>query len=647
MVLIFLMDVDSHLSGTALDLFKSGVFFWVLGFVYWVLRDLRTKNFSWIERLKFHSFYLISFLYLTYTYTQATIHLPPSEILGQKFYVRLFFYSGIFGNTYFYFRGETVRTFWFTLVFSTPLVSVWGFLISGTGFGPLLVYLLMIPTGIRIKISTQILIPLILVAFTVLSYSFHWNRAYHWNGIFLYFSMGYLIFLVSQSSKSTQKFAVKCFGFQQFLSVLVFLYFYILQGKLANSNTSLGSFQVNSVGGSLIFFIPILFYTVRRDDKFFTKTYLSIFALSTGFLLYFSHTRGAVLAYTIFTVSLVFILFLMKRKYLIPILMVLFLTILSPFVYEFFLKDKKIDTVFIRWEIWKLYLSFLWEKSPWVGIGFQSQSILPFFWTEIFKDGKYPLVLTEIRSGNIFPHSHNFWIQYFFEYGLLGILAISLIFAYILPVVRNILRKKSREPKILGLFFLSFLIHQSFDYTLQDPNVMFGISLFLGIFFGWGKFEIQFKNVRTDKYAWGNGLGFALGLVFLPIIMILHLNYKNFIVYQGSMKVDNFYRVWIRYPLPSEKVLESEKLKNKSLGFFLSDRMALLHATGIAIQIESGSLDQANLHSLKTSFRDSLDQCRRINPSNLYCKDTEMESSELLKIIQREKSKLDFDGLAK
>ena len=129
-----------------------------------------------------------------------------------------------------------------------------------------------------------------------------------------------------------------------------------------------------------------------------------------------------------------------------------------------------------RMEIWeKSFKSFL--RKPILGVGI----------------GNFPVVLDEdISTAKKGSSAHNLYLDVLSEMGLLGLIALLVIFWQIL---KKSIKNKNYYSYIFAFFFLWILLYNLFDVVLLNDKVLLLFMVALGVFY-----SIDYEKFSINKY---------------------------------------------------------------------------------------------------------------------------------------------------
>lgn len=290
----------------------------------------------------------------------------------------------------------------------------------------------------------------------------------------------YMMVIYTVYSIAWTKFQIKSLSSLYYISLpILILLIFILPGHL-NTNT-IGSFAF------FLAFFPLL-YLVGYSKNLKKSSILLIFGLTT-IAIFATDTRSVLLSAAFGLVTFVFWKFITKNKlfyYLYFLLMVAynyFVIVVYPNLYkwEHFhtlnewsirLTDKPIMTG--RNTIWAQLVDLI-SLKPWLGYG---SSVVP----------------EDFLSTSL--SAHNLYLQIGLQTGLIGII---LLFLFFFVIWRSLWKNKS-DPrvKLAAAFFISIIIHQSFEVTLTHNQFSIGLLQWLIIAFGLNFALNKTKNHETE-----------------------------------------------------------------------------------------------------------------------------------------------------
>lgn len=276
----------------------------------------------------------------------------------------------------------------------------------------------------------------------------------------------YMMVIYTVLSINWTKFQIKSMSALYYVSLpILILLIFIFPGHL-NTNT-IGSFAF------FLAFFPLL-YLVGYSKGFKKSRILIILALTT-IAIFATDTRSVLLSAVSGLVTFIFWKSITKNKlffYLYFMLIVAynyFIVVVYPNLYKwehFYtlnqwsikLTDKPIMTG--RNTIWAQLVDLI-SLKPWLGYG---ASVVP----------------EDFLSTSL--SAHNLYLQIGLQAGLVGIILLFLFFF----VIWNSFWKNKTDPKVklASCFFISILIHQSFEVTLTHNQFSIGLLQWLIVAFG-------------------------------------------------------------------------------------------------------------------------------------------------------------------
>lgn len=611
-VFIFSLQLsDAFLFSASADFLKIGLLATILSFSYFLFHNKKLS----IET-KIDTFVLLfsSVLLLSYTYSQGLVHLPESVIPNQKFYLRFFFYATLFFVILLQKKNSNM-VFWLTLVSASQLYLTWGTLLSGSQFSSLLFYVLCFTPTRKIKLTRGLTLLGLFAFLSILVIPFGSSMKNSLQGVLFYSALFIITFRMYLSRTHETRRLLTFHSIFAFSSSLLFLFFLFVQGGIANNNTSVGSFQVNSIGSYLTLLFPftifLLFFSKNRKSRINSLVFLSVFSL----LLFLTQTRSA-----IFTSLLLCLAFLIRyfqfnrlpRKLKIASFFVLPVIIASFFLFspnKNMLGDFK--SFEIRQSIWKEYILNTYNDSFLFGSGYQSQFI--HLSKKIIKaEEALDLLHFERTNSKVNPHSHNIFVQTFNDYGFIGLILFT--FGFLFSLTSLSFKGNSKKNWLrfsLNISILGFLFQEFFDFVFLDPNVLLTVSIFLGLSNRFRKKETETLIVSANKLRFVQ-LAILFGFIFPA--WILHQNAKFRILLQESFFVDNFTEVTYMKSPSMQNQNQVERIRNLSFNLFLDDTAALYYALS-QIVIYKETQDQERL----VLADQVLSSCTDLNPFAIKC----------------------------
>ncbi|MFA5420506.1 MAG: O-antigen ligase family protein [Patescibacteria group bacterium] len=247
--------------------------------------------------------------------------------------------------------------------------------------------------------------------------------------------------------------------------------------------------------------LSLALFIQRTKEKasffsFFEQLFLFVCIVSSFLAIYFSKSKGGLIAVSLSILISVFIL--IKKKYKILILTILIITSSFLFYAKKDLIDLKLSSSLsyqIRLTQWEETMEMLKKEGLIFGVGLASYQERVeayhqegiFFNKDADPDFKRKIVIFDDKYRaqrwqplEIYLYPHNIFLNFWTEIGIIGAITfIFLIFKLLYMSVRHIIKNKNNKEKyiFLGLFssVLVILIHGMFDvpYFKNDLSIIF------------------------------------------------------------------------------------------------------------------------------------------------------------------------------
>jgi hypothetical protein len=166
------------------------------------------------------------------------------------------------------------------------------------------------------------------------------------------------------------------------------------------------------------------------------------------------------------------------------------------------------------------------------------------------------------------------------------------------------------------------MVHQFFDYTVQDPNVLFAIALLMGII---QKSSYNIYTLQTNRF---KKLTIPVLFILMIPIWILNTNHKQSLVLQENYRISNFQELIQIEPLDQYVFEQSLFLDSLTYGFYLDDRMAML--SGI-VNMEYSFISGENSKEFAERSKSRIEICKNLNPYNPICNQLVLNPPEFRK----------------
>jgi len=622
------------------------------------------KSFRDLNKLLFFLCCIAVLLYYSIT---GMMDLPDSFVVRQKLYLRFLYYLSLIILFYF-FRKDTKRIliFFFIIFACTCLFFTWAYYISPLKSIPLLLFAsLFIFDFFEFRKEGFLLLAVVVLAIiitlsvsTLLSYNIS-NTLPH----FFYFTLGLIIFLYSLNIRD-REIKIKILQYSVFFSVITcsILIIYILSYKdlnLFNKSflSSIGGFQVNSIGSMLSVSVPILLGYVLFLEKTYKKYILAFFIIIALYILFQTHSRASIIA-IVFSSLFILIYFGAHRKkihFKTVITTLIFLTaaliFFSLFLHDYIIVQLQTDSLQTRIIIWESFIKRTANESLIFGFGPGNSFINYTLPLTYLKAESVNVLRAYVNSTRDYSHAHNLFVQIFFDFGLMGITTILFFGAVTIRLmIKSVSRKEQMDPLqiITVAVLISLLIQELFDYTIPDPVTFFPAVIFTGFLFSFLISDIQTNIIKNEFHTpikKAIDLFRVLVLVILfPVCLILSYNYYIFNMQQTLMQnnasIDNFNNIKFSDRAALDPYLRKRFLflDRLYLPIYLDEKRAA-YSGGYLLKLKKLKLFK-NTKLINSRFR----ECIKINKYSAYChrglavlKEMEGKTREAEKLVKKSK----------
>ncbi len=504
-------------------------------------------------------FFIFSSLGLIlYTSIMGMIFLPDSLVARQKLYLRFIFYFSLLTFFVLYHLGVNKRLLVFYTVIASSHIFLYRYHYSSIA---ILFYLIANLSMLKkFSLSKQnvfdILVFLLFTASITSTYtSFFYNGT---NAVFGFFHLlsGILLYLYFKYLEEDEeilhiiRFNHLFYGICLVLYTIFILIYIFSHDFNANFSLSIGGFHVSNIGSMIAVNFPaiVVVYLFFKNTDRVKFSYIALILLSLV-VLYYTHSRASSLG--VIVSSLFIIVYYLKsgnekKSQIIPILLLLIIFIVI-FIGKKLLQSDVFNTgsLIARKSIWETYVERVFNHSILFGFGSNSEffnTFLPidYLSENVIQDLRY--YFTNFQAN---PHAHNLYIQFFYNYGIYGLLILTgIIFCTFALLAKKIIRKELNLYEILAYSILSSIFFQEiFDYTMLDAMTYFPTAFALGII---SRYSLQLNSFQNLKSFSVVNIKIIYALQFFIAIFISMIGFnlcvseKVKILFKNEFTIDNF-----------------------------------------------------------------------------------------------------------
>ena len=378
--------------------------------------------------------------------------------------------------------------------------------------------------------------------------------------------------------------------------------------------------------------VVYLFFNNQNRIKFL---YIALILLSL-LVLYYTHSRASILGVIVSSIFIIVYYLKLenkKKSQIIPILLLLLIFIAIFIGKKLFQSDVfNTGSLIARKSIWETYIERVLNHSILFGFGSNSEffnTFLPIHYLSenILQDLRY--YFTNFQAN---PHAHNLYIQFFYNYGLFGLLVLTgIIFCTFALLAKKIIRNEMNLYEILAYTVMSSIFFQEiFDYTMLDAMTYFPTAFALGIISRYSLQLNSFQNLKSFSivnikiiYA----LQFFIAIFISMIGFNLCVSEKVKILFKNEFTIDNFSNLKFKNSstFTDSKLKTFRKLDSLYLPINLDDKKEQFSGQ-VYLEAFRISNDKKDLELAEKNFQ----KCILIFPNSAVCY-KKLEEIELLK----------------
>jgi O-antigen ligase len=606
-------------------------------YIFWQKKKVNT--------LDSYFFILSSVSLILYTSITGMIFLPDSLVARQKLYLRFIFYFSLVTFFFLYYLGINKRL----LIFYTVIASSHIFLYRYHYSSIAILFYLVANLSLLKKFSLSkqnifdVLVFLLFTSSVTSTYtSFFYNGT---NAVFGFFHLlsGILLYLFFKYLEDDQEILYIIRFNHLFYGLCLALYtifisIYIFSHDFnPNFSLSIGGFHVSNIGSMIAVNFPaiVVVYLFFNNQKRIKFLYIALILLSL-LVLYYTHSRASILGVIVSSIFIIVYYLKLenkKKSQIIPILLLLLIFIAIFIGKKLFQSDVfNTGSLIARKSIWETYIERVLNHSILFGFGSNSEffnTFLPIHYLSenILQDLRY--YFTNFQAN---PHAHNLYIQFFYNYGLFGLLVLTgIIFCTFALLAKKIIRNEMNLYEILAYTVMSSIFFQEiFDYTMLDAMTYFPTAFALGIISRYSLQLNSFQNLKSFSivnikiiYA----LQFFIAIFISMIGFNLCVSEKVKILFKNEFTIDNFSNLKFKNSstFTDSKLKTFRKLDSLYLPINLDDKKEQFSGQ-VYLEAFRISNDKKDLELAEKNFQ----KCILIFPNSAVCY-KKLEEIELLK----------------
>lgn len=418
-------------------------------------------------------------------------------------------------------------------------------------------------------------------------------------------------FYLASKASVYEKRMIQLLSVYQLVSATVIFGIFILirhtLGTVPADDRFLAGFHVNGIGPYIAILFPsFALFSIRL--KKYGWLALPIAMLSVYIIIY-GHNRSALFAVLISAVIFLFILVSDRSAKKQRLLLMLGMSSLISAFILFLLVEKysiiNMDTLWIRMDIWKIFIAKTLHYAPWTGFGHESFHAVTFLNGDFIKNPDHSVQARIIHDVGADTHPHNYFLVFLYSGGFLGLSAFLAVCAAILAETLKRWKKRfgfygASEASV----FSGMLLFGLLDSNLAEPEIQILLMTFFGMYCRKIKSYSLKLNLAYLKKAAVSG--------FILLFLLYFWIFYNFAVFYGKIKLLKPYLDFSRYDYlmirpeaPEEILKQSESLIKyeiypiSTLNYSLNSEILILLSSGL----KDKSRTEAALTQLKKCVR--------------------------------------------
>lgn len=516
-------------------------------------------------------FFLNSAAILSYSCYNGILFLHETEIPRLTLYLKVYFIITLVFYLYLILKMKSEKLiFWATVILSLSIFNLNYFSLSFRTL-PHLFYCLYALYFFRDKKRTEFRLnpaaAVILFVFisAALSALFGADQIRSLFALSSIYCAGIGFYFASKASVYEKRIIQILSSYQLVSATVIFGLFIIIRhtvGTVPADDRFLAGFHVNGIGPYIAILFPSFALFSIRSGK---TGYISLpIGLLSVYIIIYGHNRSALFAVIISAVIFLYILISDRSKRKVRLLTILTAGSFSAAFLLFLLVKKyniiNMDTLWIRMDIWKIFIAKTLHYAPWLGFGHESFHAVTFLNGDFIKNPDYITQARIIHDVGADTHPHNYFLVFFYSGGILGLSAFLAVCITILA--ETLIRWKKRfgfygasEASVFSGMFLFGLL----DSNLAEPEIQILLMTFFGLYSRKVKsFSIRINSELLEKT--------ALAAIAFSLLLYFWIFY-NFAVFYGKIRLlkpyldfSRYDYVMIRPEAPEEILKKAESL---------------------------------------------------------------------------------------
>jgi O-antigen ligase len=93
-------------------------------------------------------------------------------------------------------------------------------------------------------------------------------------------------------------------------------------------------------------------------------------------------------------------------------------------------------------------------------------------------------VYYRLRPGGFSRFSHNSYIEYLYDYGIIGLSLLVLFVLFLIIIEIKFIREKNKYAPVMGMLLIITIFLSAFSYFFEESNIIQPIAVAYGIILG-------------------------------------------------------------------------------------------------------------------------------------------------------------------
>ncbi|MDX1961246.1 MAG: hypothetical protein SFU98_21940 [Leptospiraceae bacterium] len=540
-----------------------------------VVLGISYKFFNFRFGLNSEGIFVVNSLLLNlFICTNGVYYLPLTDIPRLSLYFKLLYMINSFFILQSYVRINGIKIFFLTtLIFVTSIFNLNYFFAISLKSLPVFVYVVYYFSIQKfkketLKVNLLDIFILLFVVIIIVSNVASYNQYRSIFQIPILLSSLAVAFVTINSNHSEIKKIIKILSISFGIQVL-FLSIFIFRRIIVDGwgySSSIAGFHVNGVGGFVALYFPIGIHLVIISRGFKRILHFLVLLL-IPFIIIVCNNRSSIISITYSTIVILALKFIIhrdktnhKQRFLIISLLLFTLTILGLYLNNKF-QLVNLETLFIRFKIWKMFIVDVLENRPLIGFGAETNEINAYILSQNSSIDEIKFRKDLFQEFGLDMHSHNYIIGILFQYGFIGLVAFSILFFIIVSsAYQKVIKNFSIFHSIGITSLINMFLYGMLDYNLSEPGIIISVGVFLGIFF----FKSNDKPLIEVNFEIANKIKKIV--LLLAIVASVFMTVDALLLNQKILPLKPYF-VFDKYGfynlsenVPREKLVETNKL---------------------------------------------------------------------------------------